>query len=137
MSDTLTLTIRSIKGKLLSQNVQYVKCNSVVGDTGIYPNHTPTIVDVQEGVVEFENEAQKVEAVYISDSICKISKTEIIFLVDFMFVAADFDKEALEEESKNSGKAYKESVDYTKKQLALNVKKRADSKLRVLEVATA
>ena len=128
MSDQIKLKIISIEGILFNESVDFIRCLSTSGDLGIYPNHTPLVSLIQEGVFQYDI-GSETKLFFISHSTIIVSKSEVKLLVDFIQTADDFNQSYLTEKLDQLKRRIVEEKDYSQLQSLLTDKQRVESQL--------
>ena len=128
MSEQIKLKIISIEGILVEENVDFIRAMSTSGDLGIYPNHTPLVSLIQEGVFQYDV-GSETKSLFISHSTIIVSKSDVKLLVDYIQTVDDFNQSYLTERLDQLKRSISEEKDYTQLQNLLADKQRVESQL--------
>lgn len=136
MSERTHFTVKTItpSGVQLETKAEFARISSSIGEIGVMPNHTPSLVSVVpcEFVVR-EGEKQE-KSYFVPEGIAQIKEGELTLVVPYIEAVADIDKQRAEEAKKRAemrlaGRSKEETVELKRARKAYH---RADSRLKTL-----
>ncbi|MDA1352842.1 MAG: ATP synthase F1 subunit epsilon [bacterium] len=136
MSERTQFTVKTItpSGVQLEKTATFARISSSIGEIGIMPNHTPSLVTIEpcEFVVRV---GEKEELSYfVPEGIAQIKEGELILVVPYIEAMADIDKGRAEQAKKRAqerlaGKIKDEETDIKRAEASF---KRAENRLKTL-----
>ena len=101
MATTMQLDIVSAEAEIFSGEVNAVIAPAIMGDVGIYPNHTPLVTQLKPGELKIEVEGEPDQHIYVSGGMLEVQPDIITVLSDTAVRAEDLDEaKALEAKQK-------------------------------------
>ncbi|OUV63063.1 MAG: F0F1 ATP synthase subunit epsilon [Gammaproteobacteria bacterium TMED119] len=101
MATTMQLDIVSAEAEIFSGEVNAVIAPAIMGDVGIYPNHTPLVTQLKPGELKIEVDGQPDQHIYVSGGMLEVQPDIITVLSDTAVRAEDLDEaKALEAKQK-------------------------------------
>ena len=101
MATTMQLDIVSAEAEIFSGEVNAVIAPAIMGDVGIYPNHTPLVTQLKPGELKIEVDGQPDQHIYVSGGMLEVQPDIITVLSDTAVRAEDLDEaKALEAKHK-------------------------------------
>ena len=97
----MQLDIVSAEAEIFSGEVNAVIAPAIMGDVGIYPNHTPLVTQLKPGELKIEVDGQPDQHIYVSGGMLEVHPDIITVLSDTAVRAEDLDEaKALEAKQK-------------------------------------
>ncbi len=97
----MQLDIVSAEAEIFSGEVNAVIAPAIMGDVGIYPNHTPLVTQLKPGELKIEVDGQPDQHIYVSGGMLEVQPDIITVLSDTAVRAEDLDEaKALEAKQK-------------------------------------
>ena len=97
----MQLDIVSAEAEIFSGEVNAVIAPAIMGDVGIYPNHTPLVTQLKPGELKIEVEGEPDQHIYVSGGMLEVQPDIITVLSDTAVRAEDLDEaKALEAKQK-------------------------------------
>ena len=92
MANTIHLDIVSAESEIFSGTVNAVIAPAVMGDVGIYPQHTPLVTRLKPGEVKIEIEGEEDQYIYVSGGMLEVQPDVVTVLSDTAVRAEDLDE---------------------------------------------
>lgn len=97
----MQLDIVSAEAEIFSGEVNAVIAPAIMGDVGIYPNHTPLVTQLKPGELKIEVDGEPDQHIYVSGGMLEVQPDIITVLSDTAVRAEDLDEaKALEAKQK-------------------------------------
>ena len=130
MANSMQLDIVSAESEIYSGTVNAVFAPAIVGDVGIYPQHTPLVTQLKPGEIKIEVDGEEDLYIYVSGGMLEVQPDVVTVLSDTAIRAEDLD-ESMALESKQHAEEDKSSeVDSAR---ALAELAEAAAQLRMIE----
>ena len=101
MATTMQLDIVSAESEIFSGEVTAVIAPAIMGDVGIFPNHTPLVTQLKPGEIKIEMEGEEDQHIYVSGGMLEVQPDVVTVLSDTAVRAEDLDEaKALEAKQK-------------------------------------
>ena len=98
---TMQLDIVSAESEIFSGRVNAVFAPAIMGDVGIYPQHTPLVTRLKPGELKIEIEGEEDQHIYVSGGMLEVQPDIVTVLSDTAVRAEDLDENlALEAKQK-------------------------------------
>lgn len=92
MAATMHLDIVSAESEIFSGTVNMVVAPAVMGEVGIYPQHTPLVTRLKPGEVKIEIEGEEDQFIYVSGGMLEVQPDVVTVLSDTAMRAEDLDE---------------------------------------------
>lgn len=92
MANTIHLDIVSAESEIFSGTVNAVIAPAIMGDVGIYPQHTPLVTRLKPGEVKIEIEGEEDQYIYVSGGMLEVQPDVVTVLSDTAVRAEDLDE---------------------------------------------
>lgn len=92
MANTIHLDIVSAESEIFSGTVNAVIAPAIMGDVGIYPQHTPLVTRLKPGEVKIEIEGEEDQYIYVSGGMLEVQPDVVTVLSDTAMRAEDLDE---------------------------------------------
>ena len=92
MAATMHLDIVSAESEIFSGTVNVVVAPAVMGEVGIYPQHTPLVTRLKPGEVKIEIEGEEDQFIYVSGGMLEVQPDVVTVLSDTAMRAEDLDE---------------------------------------------
>lgn len=92
MANTIHLDIVSAESEIFSGTVNAVIAPAIMGDVGIYPQHTPLVTRLKPGEVKIEVEGEEDQYIYVSGGMLEVQPDVVTVLSDTAIRAEDLDE---------------------------------------------
>jgi F-type H+-transporting ATPase subunit epsilon len=92
MANTIQLDIVSAESEIFSGTVNAVFAPGIIGDVGIYPQHTPLVTRLKPGELKIEVEGEEDQFIYVSGGMLEIQPDVVTVLSDTAVRAEDLDE---------------------------------------------
>ncbi len=89
---TMRLDIVSAEAEIYSGTVNAVFAPAIVGDVGIYPQHTPLVTRLKPGEVKIEIDGEEDQYIYVSGGMLEVQPDVVTVLSDTAIRAEDLDE---------------------------------------------
>lgn len=98
---TMQLDIVSAESEIFSGRVNAVFAPAIMGDVGIYPQHTPLVTRLKPGELKIAMDGQEDQHIYVSGGMLEVQPDIVTVLSDTAVRAEDLDENlALEAKQK-------------------------------------
>ena len=98
---TMQLDIVSAESEIFSGRVSAVFAPAIMGDVGIYPQHTPLVTRLKPGELKIQIDGQQDQHIYVSGGMLEVQPDIVTVLSDTAVRAEDLDENlALEAKQK-------------------------------------
>ena len=98
---TMQLDIVSAESEIFSGRVNAVFAPAIMGDVGIYPQHTPLVTRLKPGELKIEIDGEEDQHIYVSGGMLEVQPDIVTVLSDTAVRAEDLDENlALEAKQK-------------------------------------
>ena len=98
---TMQLDIVSAESEIFSGRVNAVFAPAIMGDVGIYPQHTPLVTRLKPGELKIEVDGEEDQHIYVSGGMLEVQPDIVTVLSDTAVRAEDLDENlALEAKQK-------------------------------------
>lgn len=98
---TMQLDIVSAESEIFSGRVNAVFAPAIMGDVGIYPQHTPLVTRLKPGELKIEIDGEENQHIYVSGGMLEVQPDIVTVLSDTAVRAEDLDENlALEAKQK-------------------------------------
>ena len=92
MSNTMQLDIVSAETEIFSGTVNAVFAPAIIGDVGIYPQHTPLVTRLKPGELKIEMDGEEDHYIYVSGGMLEVQPDVVTVLSDTAIRAEDLDE---------------------------------------------
>lgn len=92
MSNTMQLDIVSAETEIFSGTVNAVFAPAIIGDVGIYPQHTPLVTRLKPGELKIEVDGEEDHYIYVSGGMLEVQPDVVTVLSDTAIRAEDLDE---------------------------------------------
>ena len=92
MAATMHLDIVSAESEIFSGEVNVVVAPAIMGEVGIYPQHTPLVTRLKPGEVKIEVEGEEDQFIYVSGGLLEVQPDVVTVLSDTAMRAEDLDE---------------------------------------------
>jgi len=133
MAMTMHVDIVSAEESIFSGLVEMLVAPAVMGEVGIYPQHTQMLTPLKAGEVRIRKQGGAEETFYVSGGIIEVQPSTVTILSDTALRAADLDEAAAlqaKQRAEDVLKSSQASIDYAKAQSELV---QAVAQLRTIE----
>ena len=89
---TMQLDIVSAESEIFSGTVNAVFAPAIMGDVGIYPQHTPLVTRLKPGELKIEIDGQEDQHIYVSGGMLEVQPDIVTVLSDTAVRAEDLDE---------------------------------------------
>lgn len=92
MSNKMQLDIVSAETEIFSGTVNAVFAPAIIGDVGIYPQHTPLVTRLKPGELKIEMDGEEDHYIYVSGGMLEVQPDVVTVLSDTAIRAEDLDE---------------------------------------------
>lgn len=89
---TMQLDIVSAESEIFSGEVNAVIAPAIMGDVGIYPQHTPLVTQLKPGELKVEIDGEEDQYIYVSGGMLEVQPDIVTVLSDTAIRAEDLDE---------------------------------------------
>ena len=133
MASTMQLDIVSAETEIFSGTVNAVIAPAIVGDVGIYPQHTPLVTRLKPGELKIEVEGEEDHFIYVSGGMLEVQPDVVTVLSDTAIRAEDRDESMALEAKQRAEEALKDKQSEIDSARALAELAEAAAQLRMIE----
>ncbi len=92
MGTVFHLDIVSAEDSIYSGPAEFITAPAIMGEVGIYPQHTPMLTRIKSGVVRIKAPLKEDEEVYVSGGMLEIQPDVVTILADTAVRGKDLDE---------------------------------------------
>ena len=92
MAASIQLDIVSAETEIFSGTVNAVIAPAIMGDVGIYPQHTPLVTRLKPGELKIEIDGEEDQYIYVSGGMLEVQPDVVTVLSDTAMRAEDLDE---------------------------------------------
>ncbi len=92
MGTVFHLDIVSAEDSIYSGPVEFITAPAIMGEVGVYPQHTPMLTRIKSGVVRIKAPLKEDEEVYVSGGMLEIQPDVVTILADTALRGKDLDE---------------------------------------------
>ncbi len=133
MASTMQLDIVSAETEIFSGTVNAVIAPAIVGDVGIYPQHTPLVTRLKPGELKIEVEGEEDRFIYVSGGMLEVQPDVVTVLSDTAIRAEDLDESMALEAKQKAEETLKDKQSEIDSARALAELAEAAAQLRLIE----
>ncbi len=133
MANTMQLDIVSAETEIYSGAVNAVIAPAIVGDVGIFPQHTPLVTRLKPGELKIEVEGEDDLFIYVSGGMIEVQPDVVTVLSDTAIRAEDLDESMALEAKQRAEEALKDKQSEVDSARALAELAEAAAQLRMIE----
>jgi len=133
MATTMHLDIVSAETEIFSGAVSAVFAPAIVGDVGIYPQHTPLVTRLKPGEIKIEVEGEEDRYIYVSGGMLEVQPDVITVLSDTAIRAEDLDENMALQAKQQAEESLKDKKSEVDSARALAELAEAAAQLRMIE----
>lgn len=133
MANTIQLDIVSAESEIFSGTVNAVFAPGIIGDVGIYPQHTPLVTRLKPGELKIEVEGEEDQFIYVSGGMFEIQPDVVTVLSDTAVRAEDLDENMALEAKQHAEELLKDKGAEVDSARALSELAEAAAQLRMIE----
>ena len=133
MASTMQLDIVSAETEIFSGTVNAVIAPAVVGDVGIFPQHTPLVTRLKPGELKIEVEGEEDRYIYVSGGMLEVQPDVVTVLSDTAIRAEDLDENLVLEAKQKAEEMLKDQQSEVDSARALAELAEAAAQLRLIE----
>lgn len=122
MGTIFHLDIVSAEESIYSGPAEFMVVPAVMGEVGIFPNHTPMLTRIRSGMVRVKAPLKDEEAVYVSGGMLEVQPDVITILADTAIRGKDLDEAKALEAKRRAEEAMKNKtseIEYARAQAEL------------------
>lgn len=110
MGTIFHLDIVSVEESIYSGPAEFMVAPALMGEVGIYPNHTPMLTRIKSGMVRVKAPLKDEEAVYVSGGMLEVQPDVVTILADTAIRSQDLDEAKALEAKKRAEEAMKNKI---------------------------
>lgn len=129
----MQLDIVSAETEIFSGTVNAVFAPAIVGDVGIYPQHTPLVTRLKPGELKIEVEGEEDRYIYVSGGMLEVQPDVVTVLSDTAIRAEDLDENMALEAKQHAEELLKDKQTEVDSARALAELAEAAAQLRMIE----
>jgi len=133
MATTMQLDIVSAESEIFSGTVNAVFAPAIVGDVGIYPQHTPLVTRLKPGELKIEVDGEEDRFIFVSGGMLEIQPDVVTVLSDTAIRAEDLDEAMALEAKQHAEDLLKDKKSEVDSARALAELAEAAAQLRMIE----
>lgn len=133
MATTMQLDIVSAETEIFSGTVNAVFAPAIIGDVGIYPQHTPLVTRLKPGELKIEVEGEEDRFIYVSGGMIEVQPDVVTVLSDTAIRAEDLDENMALEAKQHAEELLKDKGAEVDSARALSELAEAAAQLRMIE----
>jgi F-type H+-transporting ATPase subunit epsilon len=133
MANTMQLDIVSAETEIFSGTVNAVFAPAIVGDVGIYPQHTPLVTRLKPGELKIEVEGEEDRFIFVSGGMLEVQPDVVTVLSDTAIRAEDLDETMALEAKQHAEELLKDKKSEIDSARALADLAEAAAQLRMIE----
>ncbi len=133
MATNMQLDIVSAETEIFSGTVNAVFAPAIVGDVGIYPQHTPLVTRLKPGELKIEVEGEEDRYIYVSGGMLEVQPDVVTVLSDTAIRAEDLDENMALEAKQHAEELLKDKQTEVDSARALAELAEAAAQLRMIE----
>ena len=133
MATNMQLDIVSAETEIFSGTVNAVFAPAIVGDVGIYPQHTPLVTRLKPGELKIEIEGEEDKYIYVSGGMLEVQPDVVTVLSDTAIRAEDLDENMALEAKQHAEELLKDKQSEVDSARALAELAEAAAQLRMIE----
>lgn len=92
MGTVFHLDIVSAEDSIYSGPAEFITAPAIMGEVGVYPQHTPMLTRIKSGVVRIKAPLKEDEEVYVSGGMLEIQPDVVTILADTALRGKDLDE---------------------------------------------
>lgn len=92
MGTVFHLDIVSAEDSIYSGPVEFITAPAIMGEVGVYPQHTPMLTRIKSGVVRIKAPLKEDEEIYVSGGMLEIQPDVVTILADTALRGKDLDE---------------------------------------------
>ncbi len=129
----MQLDIVSAESEIYSGTVNAVFAPAIVGDVGIYPQHTPLVTQLKPGEIKIEVDGEEDLYIYVSGGMLEVQPDVVTVLSDTAIRAEDLDESMALESKQHAEELLKDKSSEVDSARALAELAEAAAQLRMIE----
>ncbi len=133
MANSMQLDIVSAEIEIFSGSVNAVFAPAIVGDVGIYPQHTPLVTRLKPGELKIEVEGEEDRYIYVSGGMLEVQPDVVTVLSDTAIRAEDLDENMALQAKQHAEELLKDKQSEVDSARALAELAEAAAQLRMIE----
>jgi len=133
MASTMQLDIVSAETEIFSGTVNAVIAPAIIGDVGIFPQHTPLVTRLKPGELKIEVEGEEDRYIYVSGGMLEVQHDIVTVLSDTAIRAEDLDESMALEAKQKAEEMLKDKQSEIDSARALAELAEAAAQLRMIE----
>lgn len=133
MTNSMQLDIVSAETEIFSGSVSAVFAPAIVGDVGIYPQHTPLVTRLKPGELKIEVEGEEDRYIYVSGGMLEVQPDVVTVLSDTAIRAEDLDENLALQAKQHAEELLKDKQSEVDSARALAELAEAAAQLRMIE----
>ncbi|MFK7795186.1 MAG: F0F1 ATP synthase subunit epsilon [Gammaproteobacteria bacterium] len=133
MATNMQLDIVSAETEIFSGTVNAVFAPAIIGDVGIYPQHTPLVTRLKPGELKIEVEGEEDRFIYVSGGMIEVQPDVVTVLSDTAIRAEDLDETMALEAKQHAEELLKDKKSEVDSARALAELAEAAAQLRMIE----
>ncbi len=133
MATNMQLDIVSAETKIFSGTVNAVFAPAIMGDVGIYPQHTPLVTRLKPGELKIEIEGEEDKYIYVSGGMLEVQPDVVTVLSDTAIRAEDLDENMVLEAKQHAEELLKDKQSEVDSARALAELAETAAQLRMIE----
>lgn len=110
MGTIFHLDIVSAEESIYSGPAEFMIAPALMGEVGIYPQHTPMLTRIKSGMVRIKAPLKDEEAVYVSGGMLEVQPDVVTILADTAIRGEDLDEAKALEAKKKAEEAMKNKI---------------------------
>ena len=127
------LDIVSAEEEIFSGNVKNIIAAAMMGEVGIYPQHTPMITPLKPGEIKVITEEDKEHLFFISGGVLEVQPNIVTVLADTAIRGEDLDEAKAAESKKRAEEALADKSENIDAAKALSELAQAAAQLKMIE----
>ena len=127
------LDIVSAEKEIFSGNVKNIIAAAMMGEVGIYPQHTPMITPLKPGEIKVITEEDKEHLFFISGGVLEVQPNIVTVLADTAIRGEDLDEAKAAESKKRAEEALADKSENIDAAKALSELAQAAAQLKMIE----
>ena len=105
MATSVDCDIVSAEESIFEGKVEFISLTGTLGELGIYPGHTPPLIEVKPGPARLRMESGEEDIFYVFGGFLEVQPHKVILMADTALRAADLNEAAAEEASRQAEQA--------------------------------
>ncbi len=110
MGTIFHLDIVSAEESIYSGPAEFIAAPALMGEVGIFPNHTPMLTRIRSGMVRIKAPLKDEEAVYVSGGMLEVQPDMVTILADTAIRGNDLDEAKALEVKRRAEEAMKNKI---------------------------